>query len=49
MEQITVNINDEKMRLDAYLANEKKNLSRTMLQRLIEEGRYKKSIIKKMV
>ena len=38
MEQITVNINDEKIRLDAYLANEKKSLSRTMLQRLIEEG-----------
>ena len=38
MEKLKVNIDNEKMRLDAYLANIKTDLSRTMIKKLIEEG-----------
>lgn len=38
MNQIIVNIGEERIRLDAYLANIKKDLSRTMIKKLIEDG-----------
>lgn len=38
MNQIIVNVNEEKIRLDAYLASVKKELSRTMIKKLIEDG-----------
>jgi len=38
MNKIIVNINEEKNRLDTYLAKQKKDLSRTMIKKLIEDG-----------
>ena len=38
MEQIIVDIDGEKIRLDSYLANKKKELSRTMIKKLIDDG-----------
>lgn len=38
MNQVIVNIGEERIRLDAYLANIKKELSRTMIKKLIEDG-----------
>ena len=38
MEQLKVKIDDEKVRLDVYLANEKKDLSRTIIKKHIEDG-----------
>ena len=35
---IVRNIKDEKLRLDIYIANENKDLSRTMIKKLIEDG-----------
>lgn len=38
MKLIVKNINEEKFRLDAYIAKEDENLSRTMIKKLIEDG-----------
>lgn len=38
MKLIVQNINDEKPRLDSYIAKEKEELSRTMIKKLIEDG-----------
>lgn len=38
MKLIVRNIKDEKLRLDIYIANENKDLSRTMIKKLIEDG-----------
>lgn len=38
MEKIVVNLKDDKIRLDSYIANEKSELSRTMIKKLIEDG-----------
>lgn len=38
MEKIIVHLNEDRVRLDSYLANEKTELSRTMIKKLIEDG-----------
>ena len=38
MKLIARNIEDEKQRLDVYITNEVKSLSRTMIKKLIEDG-----------
>lgn len=38
MKLIAKNIDEKKHRLDAYIAMEKKDLSRTMIKKLIEDG-----------
>lgn len=38
MEKIIVHLNEDRVRLDSYLANEKAELSRTMIKKLIEDG-----------
>lgn len=38
MKLIAKNIDEKKPRLDAYIAMEKKDLSRTMIKKLIEDG-----------
>ena len=38
MKLIAKNIDEKKQRLDAYIAMEKKDLSRTMIKKLIEDG-----------
>ena len=38
MKLIAKNVNEEKQRLDAYIAKENEDISRTMIKKLIEDG-----------